>query len=298
MQVNKLVTMAGFCAISLFSSSAMAQLWVKNCATNQCLDATTDAPNGRVQVSDCDTSKKAQQWYATSGIVPSPIQNAYEGFDKPCLDMSEAAVGGFQAITNSCDKTKQAQNWYFAKNGHEGPIENGYFSGQCLTVADDGTVTPAGCNGERLQRWLWVNVGDETICPQTATGEGKMKLPKPTMKLPKVKPVAPGIARTICSFDPPGDCTRDKNKCGHPSACECPLAYSYNPATGKCDYAFEQAQTGSAKNSTGGCDCSFPAEGSCTSDLNECGQSSNCDCGINPAYVYNPATGNCDLELR
>ena len=40
--------------------------------------------------------------------------------------------------------------------------------------------------------------------------------------------------------------------------------------------------------------CSFPAPGPCTRDINECGNPSNCGCGINPAYVYNPATGYCD----
>ena len=146
MRVNKLVTMAGFCAISLFSSSAMAQLWVKNCATNQCLDATTADPNGKVQVSDCDTSKKAQQWDANRGILPSPIRNAY--FEQQCLDMHET-VDGFEVVTNSCNG-QQNQNWHFVPNGYEGPIENAKFLGQCLTVADDGTVTPAGCNGESM----------------------------------------------------------------------------------------------------------------------------------------------------
>jgi len=321
MHLKKLVPIVGFCAVSLFSNAAMAQLWSKNCATNQCLDATTGKTNGSVQVSDCDTSKKAQQWYANRGILPSSIENAY--FKQQCLDMHEVVVGGFEVVTNKCDDNLKAQKWDFVPNGYDGQIGNAYFSGQCLTVAKDGTVTPAQCNGDDSQRWYWVNVGDKTPC---ALGESKMKLPKtvaedsrmklPTaveeqrMKLPKQSRPRPRVSvrdsmadKANCSFNPPGVCSKDKNECGHPSVCECPVAYTYNPATGMCDYAFKQKQNVvNSENCECRCSeddlaCSSPALGFCTDDINECGNPSNCNCGINPAYKYNPATGQCDLTL-
>ena len=311
MRLKKLVPMVGFCAVSCFSSSVIAQLWVKNCATNQCLDATTADPNGKVQVSECNTNLKAQEWYANRGLLPSPISNAY--FEQQCLDMHEAVVGGFEAVTNPCDDTKHAQNWHFVPNGYDGPIENGYYSGQCLTVANDGAVTPAGCNGERSQRWYWVNVGDDIICPQTATGEGRMKLPKqtqpvPRMKLPKQTQPVPRMKlstqaqpvmnmadfKPICSFNSPGSCTRDINECGHPSVCQCPVTYTYNPATGKCDYTFKKLQTSGA-DSCKKPDCSINPKSACTLDRNECGNPSFCVCP--KGYEYNPATKKCDIDL-
>ncbi|RKZ35740.1 MAG: hypothetical protein DRQ49_18920 [Gammaproteobacteria bacterium] len=293
MHLKKLVPIVGFCAVSLFSNAAMAQLWSKNCATNQCLDATTGKTNGSVQVSDCDTSKKAQQWYANRGILPSSIENAY--FKQQCLDMHKVVVGGFEVVTNKCDDNLKAQKWDFVPNGSDGQIGNAYFSGQCLTVAKDGTVTPAQCNGDDSQRWYWVNVGDKTPC---ALGESRMRIPRPRVS------VRDSMAdKANCSFNPPGVCSKDKNECGHPSVCECPVAYTYNPATGMCDYAFKQKQNVvNSENCECRCSednlaCSDPAQGICTSDINECGNPSNCNCGINPAYKYNPATGQCDLTL-
>ena len=213
-------------------------------------------------------------------------------------------------VTNKCDKGPKAQKWTFADNGQVGSIQNQYWGkgNQCL-VGDNNTVIAEPCNDKSLlQAWYWVNVGDDSPCPTTA--DSRMKLPtqsQPRMKLPKPRLMTPGgFAKTICSFNPPGECTKDKNECGHPSVCGCPIAYSYNPATGQCDYAFEQMQTSGAQDSKDcNCNCghtdpncSFPAPGQCTSDMNECGKPSNCNCGINPAYQYNPATGNCDLDLR
>jgi hypothetical protein len=166
MRLKKFVPMVGFCAFSLLSSSAMAQLWAVNCEKNQCLDATTQNSNGKVQVSNCDPKKIGQQWFAEASVQPSPIQNAYEGFGKPCLDMTVKN----QVVTNACQSYLKAQLWYFAPNGSADTIENGYFRGQCLTVKDDSTVTSASCN--QSQRWAWVNVGDDSPnCPSTAAPE-------------------------------------------------------------------------------------------------------------------------------
>lgn len=183
MHLRKLVPIVGFCAVSLFSSSAMAQLWAKNCATNQCLDATTGNTNGMVQVSDCDTSKMAQQWHQNSPSAER-LENAYDGFEKPCLDMNaETSV-----VTNKC-RELEAQKWTFADNGQVAPIQNQYWNegNQCVEVeAVSNTVTAAKCNKEESQNWYWVNVGDNTPCPIV---EPRMKLPKTVeeqkMKLPK-----------------------------------------------------------------------------------------------------------------
>jgi hypothetical protein len=288
MHLKKLVPIVGFCAVSLFSSSAMAQLWAKNCATNQCLDATTKATNGMVQVSDCDTSKIAQQWHQNSPWTKR-LQNAYEGFGKPCLDMNaETSV-----VTNRCNKGLRSQKWTFADNGQVAPIQNQYWNKGntgCIVVGQDGKVTAAKCNGDKSQDWYWVNVGDNTPCPGTM-GNSRMKLP--TMKLPiTFKP--------ICSITPPSVCVLDINECGHPSQCVCPLGYTYVPATGTCDKSFQDIP-----NSQGAPfppippieppPCTYQPR-VCTRDINKCGNPSICACA--KGYSYNPATLSCDLVIK
>jgi hypothetical protein len=160
MRLKKVVPIVGFCAVSFISSSAMAELWAVNCAKQQCLDATTGNPNGKVQVSDCTKSKKAQGWDAQASEKPSLIPNAYKGFGKPCLDIYvKGDPTQNRVVTNRCNSRLQAQLWNFAPNGQVGPIDN-YYTQQCLTVASDSTVIPTECNGEPSQRWKWVNVGD------------------------------------------------------------------------------------------------------------------------------------------
>ena len=179
MHLKKLVPIVGFCTFSLLSGSAMAQLWAKNCATNQCLDATTGNTNGMVQVSDCDTSKIAQQWHQNSPQAER-LQNAYEGFGKPCLDMNaETSV-----VTNKCNEALGAQKWTFAENGQVGPIQNQYWNeGSQCAEADGKTVTAAKCNKEESQNWYWVNVGDKAPCP---TVESRMKLPQQAQPVQKM----------------------------------------------------------------------------------------------------------------
>ena len=98
-----------------------------------------------------------------------------------------------------------------------------------------------------------------------------------------------------CSFDPPFKCTTDKNECGHPSSCDCPALYTYNPATGKCDLSFKESpQEGNIEivHPT----CSIDPLGKCTKDINICGNPSHCTCPSRPVlYKYNPATKKCDL---
>jgi len=179
MRVKTVFLMVGFCAMSALSSSAMAQLWAKNCAVDKCLDGTTGNVNGMVQVSECDKNKTAQQWHQNSPWGQG-LQNAYEGFGNPCLDMNaETSV-----VTNQCDGWTQAQKWKFANNGHVGPLKNLYWPNgeatQCAVVENNDTVIAAECDGSRAQDWYWVNVGDDTSCPEN--GDSRMRLP--TMKLP------------------------------------------------------------------------------------------------------------------
>ena len=161
MRLFTLVSIVGFCTVPLLSSSAMAQLWAVNCEKQQCLDATVGTPNGHVQVSDCDTKKLAQQWHADGEKRPRNIQNAYEGFGKPCLDMTSK----FQVVTNTCNSNLKAQDWFFAQNGQVGTIANAFFVGKCLTVAKDDTVESVDCSKAviPLQNWKWVNVGDPNL---------------------------------------------------------------------------------------------------------------------------------------
>ena len=212
MQVNKFVPMVGFCAISLLSSSALAdmhELWVVNSATQKCMDATTKDDYGRVQVTECDINLKAEQW-----VVNQPqkrnIQNAYDGFGNPCLDMAGKT---FQVMTKKCDPKLGAQRWYFPPKGEENLIVNSHFK-KCLTVTEDNTVVSVICNPkDRSQFW-------KLVTPE--------------------KPVATSSAlsgKRICSFLAVDrtPCTESKNECGHPSQCSCPARYTYNPATGHCD---------------------------------------------------------------
>lgn len=102
----------------------------------------------------------------------------------------------------------------------------------------------------------------------------------------------------------PGQCTRDINECGHASHCTCPEGYSYNGAVAECLYDFgaavndEQSTSNSFEspddNSTQ--QCVLPPGDTCTRDINECGNPSQCSCP--DGYEYNAAINKCLLILR
>jgi hypothetical protein len=165
MRLLKLVPIVGFGAVSLLSSSAMAQtqLWAINCDTQQCLDATTDGVNGSVQVSKCDRSKQAESWVQNQPF-PGRIENGY--FNKRCLDMNTNT----SVVTNVCSGDKQAQQWTFGAWRVKSEIRNGYWgtgdgtsAPRCVQVTN-GVVNAAECNGQNNQMWYWVPKGETSTC--------------------------------------------------------------------------------------------------------------------------------------
>jgi hypothetical protein len=305
MRLKKLVPMVGFCAVSFLSSSAMAELWAVNCAKQQCLDATTGNINGMVQVSDCTKSKKAQGWDAHALDQASPILNAYdayEGFGKPCLDIYvKGDPTQNRVVTNRCNSLLQAQLWNFALNGQVGPIDN-YYTQQCLTVANDSTVTATECNGDPSQRWKWVNVGDIN---HLSCSNGKKSVEVEAKCL--LKAVIPPEGGGACTLNPLYQCVKTLNKCGHSTSCTCPHGYDYNQATGQCDWGLLGGSCGSETGATTKgkkpSRIKQPTVSQCTSrpilctkDINECGNPSKCYC--EDGHTYNSATGACDLDFN
>jgi hypothetical protein len=107
-----------------------------------------------------------------------------------------------------------------------------------------------------------------------------------------------------CSMTPAGACTRDINHCGHPSACQCPTGYTYDPIVGQClrDIAgvgTEFYQRPADRTATivpleeqaASHACVLKPEGICTQDINPCGNPSSCQCPN--GYAYNPVVGTC-----
>ena len=102
-----------------------------------------------------------------------------------------------------------------------------------------------------------------------------------------------------CSV-PPQVCKKDINVCGYYSYCPCQKGFAYNQATGTCDLAFPPTQRPVIATETAGTSpykplCSFAPPSICTMDINKCGNPSLCICPL--YYVYNPATGNCDVAF-
>ena len=98
----------------------------------------------------------------------------------------------------------------------------------------------------------------------------------------------------------PGACDKDSNVCHNSTYCECKEGFKYNQATGTCDLVFPPTQGAVIATETTGVPaykplCSFAAPSICTIDINKCGNSSLCLCPL--YYVYNPATGNCDVAF-
>jgi hypothetical protein len=304
MRLKTLVPMVGFCAVSFLSSSAIAdqhEWWAVNCATNKCLQVTK---KGKVIVSECKLGllNQAQDWLVTNdplepvdgppSIPPDMRENLQKGFIKSFFGPSGQqclAMKGSDVITIFCQKGPP--EWRFPPlRGMGKPSElpgirvnQIKIGNQCLAVeGDDDKLSVAKCvktnggkeeTGVASQCWFWVNVGN--ACPSCQESKNTKK--------------------PFCSFKPPSICSKDKNECGHPSYCACPVLYTYNPATGKCDLLFKERPQ---KNEIEIVfpKCSIDPPGKCTADINICGNPSFCSCPSRPVpYKYNPATKKCDL---
>jgi len=79
---------------------------------------------------------------------------------------------------------------------------------------------------------------------------------------------------------------------GNPGSCDCPAKFLYNPVSGLCD-GYEPIPAGSSptKNVTVS---AFVPPGTCTNDLNEWNNPSQCDCP--PRSWYNPVSARCDTK--
>jgi hypothetical protein len=196
MRLKKLVPMVGFCAVSVLSSSAIAdqhEWWAVNCATDKCL--LIDA--GKVIVSECKLGMPAQQWLVTNDpreglngmppalppITPDIREKLTSGFIKsfefPKKDEGQClAMKHRQVITRSCEN--RPQEWIFPPlRGADDPptsrpgnrVNQIKIGNQCLAVEGnelsvvDCAITncPKGETGIAKQCWFWVNVG--AACP-------------------------------------------------------------------------------------------------------------------------------------
>jgi len=97
-----------------------------------------------------------------------------------------------------------------------------------------------------------------------------------------------------CSIPVTGVCILNVNACGHSSGCTCPEDYFYNPTTGRCDLSLLQGTINIPIHLPPNQQCSISPE-ICSLDENECGLPSSCLCPNH--YLYNPATGDCDLSI-
>jgi hypothetical protein len=200
MRLKILVPIVGFCAVSVLSSSAMAnqhEWWAVNCQQNNlCLQATT---KGYVIVGKCNLDNRSQEWEVLpSGENPPPREKATEGGiasfssgNKPCLEMTKTGkvitAASPDATKLSCDG--EAQQWEFPALLPEKlpKVVGKIFNTQqnlCLTVTKKGRVVGTKCENENPapQCWYWVNVGSKGFCSHYPS----------------------------CSFDPPSKCTKDK----------------------------------------------------------------------------------------
>jgi hypothetical protein len=190
MRLKKLVPMAGFCAVSFLSSSAMGEAqWLYHCETQKCLDA---AYKGRVQVSECHNDHQAQKWEKDTPSSDK-IKNSYWSFkyDKDqCLDM----YNGLSVHYNNCDSNKQAQTWESPEATEVWRVKNLYQlkkqGNQCLYVDTNGTNDPLVKGQDCIyaegliptrQKWKWVSVGTtgEDICNLNTTKAMSGKKTKP-----------------------------------------------------------------------------------------------------------------------
>ncbi|BDM79875.1 hypothetical protein [Acaryochloris marina] len=102
------------------------------------------------------------------------------------------------------------------------------------------------------------------------------------------KPIGP------CIQEPTGVCTRDINACGNPSVCACSQGYSYNSSVGKClidDIALADGTGVEVKSR-----CATKPQGICTQDINQCGNSSACECP--EGSTYSPVVGQCIKPIK
>jgi hypothetical protein len=240
MRFKKLVPIVGVCAVSFLSSSAMAAgLWAVNCAQQQmCLDARTD--NRQAQVSRCDYSgnTQAQKWIQNEPTGGN-IKNAFNiNGQEQCLDMSDPVNGRSNVYVSDCSNGGDAQGWIFQVQDNAGEIKNKWqpthtsdTSGNYCLEAQEYNVVGISCNGENSQKWYWVD-GEPTGNQISQGCEQDMPL---SASLEDAK----GQGKGLCSIDPIGPCLADYNFCGQSSGCTCPLGYTYNKATGKCDWSFE-----------------------------------------------------------
>ena len=173
MHLFRMVPAAALSAACLLPLSATAQQWIVRCDSPGpkplCLDATTMAVPGRVQLSECKKGLEGQEWFAKKP-GEKQIQNRWlsDGGknNKGCLDLLVQFPFNLVA-TKDCDANLVAQQWDFDQTNQNGAvIKNAYVSTECLSgpAIPFGTVQPASCNW--APTWKFVNVGDERLgCP-------------------------------------------------------------------------------------------------------------------------------------
>ncbi len=131
-----------------------------------------------------------------------------------------------QTYSNSCfaEMTRQSVR-------HEGPCGHKLKDLQCV-------VPPSGVCTQDINRCGHSSV---CVCPNgytynAAVGHCLFAFGKPAEEKEASHDSADAeeTSKSECVVKPDGICTRDINKCGHSSSCECPKSYEYNAAIGMC----------------------------------------------------------------
>ena len=157
MQLNKLVPMVGFCAVSFLPVSATADHHLTtqriiNAQSGMCLDATSEG--GFVQQSKCQDGLKGQLWTLDGHRIVNV------NWPNQCLDIY--VIDGHPLLntvqTSTCEGWKQAQEWEIDQS----KIQNGY-TDQCLVAPGNRALGPVQalrcqCYGG-FEAWQVVEVG-------------------------------------------------------------------------------------------------------------------------------------------
>ena len=192
---------------------------------------------------------------------------------RQCLEVDANGVNGVQV--SDCTTSKDTQQWDVqVRYGiPETPIEN-VSSKQCLSMVETLTnfeVVTSSCDDDaKAQKWEGITgIVGSTEQLKNSYFKGRCVA---------VDEKGTTVVSVPCEKSVGWEWVEIGGDVGDPRRCEVVVPSVASSVAAPSPY------------------CSTSIRGFCTKDINKCGHPSNCNCGINPDYVYNPATGNCDLR--
>jgi hypothetical protein len=129
--------------------------------------------------------------------------------------------------------------------------------------------------------------GAEATTTETGSTES---YPQKELPLEGAPAAPPGPLACVKDMPPDAICTMDLNQCGHSGSCNCGPGYIYNASMGKCLLIMDGVAE-AVKPDVADDDCVKAATGSCTKDINVCGQPSTCKC--EDGFQWNAVAGKC-----